>query len=150
MNVCGRPKKESSFQEFLQRKCNKKNMSELLFQNSLIINALKSEKNNLTNNPLYSKAKKQLLVEKEYKNLYRSVEGLNCLKEKVLTENYVSPSSPKSQKKLGTVSDENRCRKEARLEARLEAKVQKSYDFSKNSFKEFLLEHSQEHENNQK
>jgi transposase-like protein len=114
----------------------------------MISNALKTDNNNLQNNPLYSKAKKQILIEKEYKNLYRSVEGLNCLKEKVLTENYVSTQSPKQQNKLGAFSDENRCRKEINVGKKKENNLQKSYDISKNSFKDFLMEHSQDQDNN--
>lgn len=115
----------------------------------MISNALKSsDNNNLLNNPLYSKAKKQVLIEKEYKNLYRSVEGLNSLKDKVLTENCVSSQSPKRKNKLGAFSDENRCRKEIVAGKKKENNMQKSYDVSKNSFKEFLMEHSQEQESN--
>jgi len=107
---------------------------------------LKNE-NNLINNPLYSKAKKQLLIDKEYKNLYKSVEGLNNIKEKVLTENYVSTQSPNNQNKIGAFSDENRCKKEI-LAHQKESNVQKSYDFPKNNFKEFLMEHSRDQDSN--
>ena len=104
--------------------------------------------NNLINNPLYSKAKRQLLIEKEYKNLYSSVEGLNNLKEKVLTENYVSTQSLKNQNKLGAFSDENRCLKDIIGIHKKENNFQKSYDISKNSFKEFLMENSRENDSN--
>lgn len=110
--------------------------------------------NNLINNPLYSKAKKQLLMEKEYKNLYRSVEGLNSLglntvKEKISPENYKSTQSPKKKNMLGAFSDENRCRKELMgIKKKENNNMQKSYDISKNTFKEFLMEHSRDQDPN--
>lgn len=127
----------------------------MIFKNIAINKAIKSggvEMNNLANNPLYSKAKKQLLIDKEYENMYKSVDGGNFLKGKVLTDNnIISSNTPKNKDKLGAFSEENRARKELLFGKKKENPLQSSYDASKNSFKDFLKEHSHDqHQTNKK
>lgn len=122
-----------------------------MFKNIAINNALKTGNNNLANNALYSKAKKQLLIDKEYENLYKSVEGVSFNnKEKILTENYNTNNTPKNIDKLGAFSEENRIRKEFNFGKKKDNNLQKSYDIAKNSFKDFLKEHSKDYESNKK